>query len=115
MKTKNVLSKMRDTIELRSFIRAKRRELHMSQTKFGKLLGYHGQYVSNVERGIHFYPLQFCITLMKVLSLKEQNKLRKILSLQYEIKVSDKIRNGREKTTKKNKKASSFAISREPR
>lgn len=48
------------------FVRNLREEMGLSQKEFGKELGVHGQYISNVERGVYGNPLSFCALLYSV-------------------------------------------------
>lgn len=49
-----------------TFVKRLREDLEISQTELGNMLGVHGQYVSNVERGIHKNPIGFCSLLYQI-------------------------------------------------
>jgi transcriptional regulator with XRE-family HTH domain len=52
--------------DIASFVRRLREDLEISQSEMGKLLGVHGQYVSNVERGVNKNPIAFCSLLFSI-------------------------------------------------
>lgn len=61
------------------FVKKYREYCGYSQSDLAKLLGVHGQYVSNIERGEITKPVGFCKRLMKKLDTRRQNHLEELL------------------------------------
>lgn len=55
------------------FLRQKRREKNLSQSEVSKNLGYHVQYISNIERGIALPPLEKAKAYAKILGVNKKD------------------------------------------
>lgn len=61
--------------DIPTFVRRLREDLGLSQADLGKRLKVHGQYVSNVERGVAQNPIAFCSLLFTICPRDRQDYL----------------------------------------
>lgn len=75
-----------------TFVKTLRADLGLSQTELGKMIGVHGQYVSNVERGVHKNPIGFVSLLFTICPRDRKEYLMDLASDAGSARAVEKIR-----------------------
>lgn len=66
--------------DIPTFVRRFREDMGLSQSELGKRLKIHGQYVSNVERGVAKNPIAFCSLLFNICPKDRQTYLTDLIA-----------------------------------
>lgn len=66
--------------DIPTFVRRLREDMGLSQNDLGKMLKVHGQYVSNVERGVAQNPIAFCSLLFNICPKDRQTYLTDLIA-----------------------------------
>ena len=74
------MSSKQNFIRLGKFLKEQRKRLNLSQRQVAKELGYHTQFVSNMERGLCAPPLKALTILIDLYKLNPDEIVRRIIN-----------------------------------
>lgn len=84
-----------------TFVKRYRERKGITQKKLGEMLGYHAQYISNVERESCGFAFQFCQMMLDILNDDEQRYFLDLFEAEYEDHKYNMMKRSKKRRRKK--------------